>query len=299
MKLCLALAASISSLVGACRPIAGDRITGKDLADADPRFAGLPASLIVGYAAPPGSRRTFSPAELARIARGSRVDAVDLDGLCFEIPMRPFTAEEAAAGMRRSLPAEATLRVVEVSRADIPPGEIEFPISSLEPPSPVERGVRMWRGSVRYSTNRRTPVWARVEVSVSRQVVVAQRDLPANEAISAASVRLETSDGPLAAAQPASRLDDVIGKMPKRALRSGEAIPLDSLEEVPIVRRGESVGVEVICGRAVLKLEAIAERDARRGETLRLRNPVSGKTFVARMEGTKAVVVVGGSGRNL
>jgi flagella basal body P-ring formation protein FlgA len=65
------------------------------------------------------------------------------------------------------------------------------------------------------------------------------------------------------------------------------------LERAPDVRRGDAVQVQVVSGSARLKLSAIAERDGRSGEMLEFRNPSSGKTFRARLDGPKAIVLVG------
>lgn len=65
------------------------------------------------------------------------------------------------------------------------------------------------------------------------------------------------------------------------------------VESRPVARRGDTVPVEVHSGAAVLRFDAIAENTIRDGSIANLRNPVTGKTFHARVDGAKAIVVVG------
>lgn len=69
------LAVVFASLAQAdgCLPVAGDRITGRDLALANPAFAALPASLTVAFSPVPGTRRIFAQDELERLARANNV----------------------------------------------------------------------------------------------------------------------------------------------------------------------------------------------------------------------------------
>ena len=102
----------------------GSRILGRDLAIADSRFSALPASLAIGFAPTPGTKRVFSGAELSRIAR----DEWHLAGpvpvrsaLKFRCVRTDCGGCEARHG--RSLGAESELNIVELQKIDIPDGE--------------------------------------------------------------------------------------------------------------------------------------------------------------------------------
>jgi flagella basal body P-ring formation protein FlgA len=274
-----------------CIPLAGDRIFGRDLANADPRFASLPASLVLGWAPPPGNRRTFTPTELTRIAKSNGIEPFARGEICFEIPLQKLNAAEVLNEMRVAVP-DAEVTVLEFSQGAVPAGKLEFPIAGLEPASASRPGDQLWRGFVRSSETKRTPVWARVRISQTLLTVVALKDLPANTPIQANSLRLEKRNA--VAQNLAGRLEDVQGHIPRRAIRADEPISLALLEKAPDVRRGEVIPVEVRSGSARLQLSAVAERDARSGEILELRNPSSGKTFRAKLTGSRAVVLVGG-----
>ena len=79
-------------------------------------------------------------------------------------------------------------------------------------------------------------------------------------------------------------------------MKAGEPIPASLLTPPLAVKRGATVRVEVASGWARLHFEAIAESDAREGDMIALRNPVSGRTFRARVGAHgRATVVIGDS----
>jgi flagella basal body P-ring formation protein FlgA len=290
--LLLSIACAGISFAG-CVPITGNRILGRDLAGVDGRFSALPATLTVGYAPAPGTKRVFTALELQRLAKANGIAAAGYGDICFELPMSHLMEEEATAAMRRSLPVEAVLKIIELESLDIPAGMLEFPIETLEPTAVANHGVQIWRGHVRYAETRLFAVWARVEVTVKFTVVVAGKDLPADAPIDVGSLRIETLTGPLPREKSATRIEDVQGRLPKRALKAGSAILIAILAEAPAVRKGDPVTVEVQSGMARLRFQAIADNAARDGDMVELRNPANGKTFKARLgPGAKALVVI-------
>lgn len=149
---------------GACLPIAGDHIFGRDLAAAESRFSALPATLTVGFPPAPGTHRVFTTEELARIARTNGLVFVPDANICFELAMRVVTAEAALTAMRRALAPDAQVRIVELQAASVPEGTLEFPPAGLEPAA-RDSDIRVWRGFVLYAGTRREPVWVRVTIS--------------------------------------------------------------------------------------------------------------------------------------
>jgi flagella basal body P-ring formation protein FlgA len=280
-----------------CLPVTGNRILGQDLALANPLFAALPSTLTIGIAPAPGSKRIFPAAELQRLARANGIQVNVTGDTCFEIPMVRVREEDAIAAMLRALPAGAELKVVEMAKFDVPLGELEFPLQALEPPgvaSPiVSPAIQLWRGYVKYAETRKAPYWARVAVTVRRSVVVAGTDLPINSTISETSLRIETTTGVPDRAILATRIEEVRGRALTRSVKAGSVIPLSMLADLPTIRRGDPVTVEVQSGSARLMFDAVAEGAAREGEMVELRNPASGKTFKARANrGSKASVIL-------
>ncbi len=287
---------------GACLPVTGDRILGRDLALADTHFSGLPAALQLGYAPAPGVARVFAVAELRRIAHANGIAWADGPEVCFEVPMHVPSDTEFIESMQHSLPQSATLRLTDMGRSAIPAGKIEFPLSGLEPAALGSDGVQLWRGLVQYTNTRRITLWARVTVTVTYGAVITGRDLAINTPIDASALRLENRTGTLLHAPCAARIEDVAGHIVTQPLKAGAEMLLALLEEPPVVKRGDSVRVEVQSGRAILRFDAIAQSAARTGEIAELRNPITGKTFHARISAgptataaSKAVVIVGKS----
>ena len=291
------IAAGFSLLVlrlsAACMPVTGDRILGRDLALAEPALAALPASYAVGFAPAPGERRILASAELNRIARSNGINAPLLDEVCFEFPVRQLSRQEIAAAMRSSLPTDSRIEIVELGKTEAPVGDIDFALGGLEPGDPA--GTRVWRGWVHYSPTRKLPIWARVRILEDYIAVVATRDLAPGVVLDAAWLRAERQTGPLPKEPLATKIGDVQGQVLKRAIKAGVPLPVSFVTAPLAVRRGETVRVNVASGWARLRFEAVAEADAREGEQIALRNPISGKTFRARVDGNgKATVVIGG-----
>jgi len=295
MKSMLLMLTVLRVLGAACFPVTGNHIEGRDLAAADARFNALPSTFIAGFAPMPGAKKVFTPQELVRLAKAN---GVRLDGaaeLCFEIPMAPLTVERAAAAMRTVLPSNASVHVLELTAGNFPEGRIVFAIAELEPPNAQSGGVQMWRGHIVYAGTREFGIWARVQVKAVYRVVVATRDLVAGTAITPDSVRVEERTGPIERERPAGMLEEVEGRIARRAVKAGAFVPVSVLAEAPAVRRGDRVVVAVECGRAHLNFEAIATTDARTGEMVELKNPLNGKLFRARLEaGGRALIVLNG-----
>jgi flagella basal body P-ring formation protein FlgA len=145
---------------------------------------------------------------------------------------------------------------------------------------------------VKYTATKKLQVWARVNVAQRLTAVVATLDLMENVPIDASALRMETWTGPIRHSQVALRMEEVLGRTPRRAVKAGSPIPLDLLDNAGIVRRGDAVRVEVRSGPARLVFDAIAEKQAKNGDTIELRNPSNGRIFRARIEGSKAVIVI-------
>ena len=235
---------------GGCLPVTGNRILGRDLARADARFSALPADLTVGFAPSPGGSRIYPAAELERIARAHGILLPDAREICFELTMMQLKEDDVAAAMLRTLPSELKvtsqdLKILELSKSAVPAGELDFPLEGLEPAGPTTNGVQLWRGYVKYADTRKAVCWARVALNTHYTVVIADKDLPANTPLNAASLRLESRTGPFQRSKTATRIEEVAGRVADRAVRAGETIPLAILAVPPQVRRGDPVTVDV------------------------------------------------------
>ncbi len=276
-----------------CLPVTGDRLLGRDLAGADPVFAGLPAALQVGFTPIPGSQRHFTGEELRRIASVNGLRAPSVSEACFEFPIHIPTDSEFRAAMQRSLPPEASVRIVEMHSAPVPVGRIEFSLPALEVAVDKD-GTQMWRGYVQYTESRRVSVWARVAVTQLYTAIVTQRDLAPGDLIDSASVQLEKKIGFLRRKPAPDSIESVTGRALLRAIKAGTELRASDLIDPPVVKRGDSVRVEVHSGSALIRFNAIVENTVRAGEIADLRNPLNGGILRVRLgNGPTAVIVVG------
>lgn len=284
---------------GSCAFVSGERILGADLSRALPAFAAMPRDAIVGYSPAPGSVRVVQGPELKRIAAQHGV-ALPLNAqACFEWKTQPLKEGAVQAAIRESLDTpQARVEILAMSKALAPEGKLTFPRSGLtagtnvDPSTPV-----MWRGYVQYDATRRFAVWARVRVAVTAPRIVAVLPLSTGKAVRKEQVRLETCDDFPLRNDTARSLEEVIGKIPRRVIRAGLPVLRSDLAEAFQVERGDMVEVTVVSGSAQLALSAVAELSGRQGDVISLRNPRSGKTFRARIEGQgKVIAVIGPSG---
>jgi flagella basal body P-ring formation protein FlgA len=285
----LAFAALSARAAGACIAVAADRVTARDLAGGAPAFSSLPADTDVGYAPVPGARRFYHAPELRRLALRYNLAAESLlNEICVERAMEPLAPESVIEAMRQSLGnPEARIEIVELSRYPVPRGDIEFTRASLPPGGPA---AILWRGFVRYGSQRRFAIWARVKVTVQSTRIVATQNLPAGRRIEAAQVRVEPTET-FPSSQPAPSLDQVLGLVPRRSIAAGAVLTKNLLDAPKEVERGAVVEVEVHSGGARLSLEGRAQNSGRRGDAIPIRNLATGKSFSARVAGKDRVVL--------
>jgi hypothetical protein len=113
----------------ACQTVEGDRLVGRDLAAANPAFAGIDAQVDLGPAPLPGLRRVLHSAELIRLA--TRI------GITFSGPAGEACFERAP-GAVRSRPARNQLSPPEVKRGDNVLVEVAVGTARLSFQAPAE-----------------------------------------------------------------------------------------------------------------------------------------------------------------
>jgi flagella basal body P-ring formation protein FlgA len=284
--LILLLFVTVSLGHAACIVVSGDRILAADLAQAAPVFGGLPPQLPFGYAPVPGSRRTFSTAELARLAHRYGF-AEPQSEACFIRPLETLTQEKIEAALRVALPS-ARIEVVEFSRQPVPPGELRFPLSGLSVPraSAPEEPV-LWRGHAGPVGDMELAIWAKVRIHLAGKRAVAVETLEPGRPIERDQLRLEDYDGPPVWLS----LPEVLGRAARQRIAEGTPLETRMLADADDVLNGDNVRVEVLCGRARLLLEGQAQASGKRGETIAVRNPATGKLFHARIQARDQVSV--------
>jgi flagella basal body P-ring formation protein FlgA len=288
----IALIALLASAAIPCHPVDSDRISAANLTLVDPRFASLPADASAGYAPAPGVRRVIAASELERIAAKYGLTAGGFTSVCFEWPLHSLTQDDVLAAIRKSLATpDARIELTEFSRYSVPAGELVFPRSGLTKSAKAEGA---WRGYVEYEPKRRFAIWARLKIAVPLTRVIAVADLRVGSTIEGSQVKVETVEGFPEPEPVVQSLEEAVGRVLKRPVGAGMPVPaaaLDTPKTAQSISRGETVQVDVHSGAARLKLEGRAESDGRDGQQIRVRNTVSGKTFLATVAGKGKVLV--------
>ena len=278
-----------------CEIVSGEQIVGADLSRTVPVFAAMPRDTVIGYSPAPGARRIFHFQELQRIGAQNSIVVPPDSEACFQWKMQTFTDDAVRAAMRESLNApDARIEILARSKEPAPEGKLSFLQSGLSAATNTDASTPVtWRGYVLYNSTRRFSVWARVRVSTTMPRVVAREPLTPGKAIGKDQVRLETSEDFPLRNDAARSLEEVIGRVSRRAVRVGLPILRSDLAEAFQVERGDTVEVTAVSGAAQLELEAVAEVSGRQGDVISLRNPRSSKMFRARVEGKgRAIVMV-------
>ena len=271
-----------------CVAVEGDRITTGDLARAVPAFSSVPPSTEIGYSPIPGVHRYFYFPELHRLALQYNVELPAGAQACIGRVMETLQPERVIEAMRQALDdPEARIEILDLSRAPVPRGELEFDRSNL----PVGTdGPVVWRGVVRFTGGRKYGVWASVKLRVKGTRLVATQNLAAGKAIQEGQVNLEPAEvypNPAAALT----LDSIIGSTSRVAIPAGGVIAPGMVDAPKEVERGDVVQVEVQSGATTLKLEGTAESAGHHGEPIKVRTLVNGRSFSARVAGKDRVVV--------
>lgn len=266
-----------------CLPLDGPKLLARHFVAASTEFAQLPPEVVLGYSPVPGVVRTVRPDELQRIATKHGLSLSNPSPVCFEWRMGSLDPARAEGAMRKSIPEEARLEVLEISRGAVPEGEIEFPLSMLK--------GGFWRGYVQYGASRRFDVWARVRVSLTQSRVVAAVALKAGERIAPEQLRVEQVDS---SPEPGyvTRIDEAAGMVSKRSVAAGAPLIARMLDSAATVQKGDTVRLRSVAGAAQVTIEVNAQGAGKVGDFIPVKNPASGRVLRARVEKAGEVTVV-------
>jgi flagella basal body P-ring formation protein FlgA len=282
----------------ACVAVPSSNILARDLSTAIPLFQALDPDAVIGFAPFPGTVRVLSSRDV--VLTGRRYGLAFPPGetapsVCVERILRHLCLEEVRAALLSALDlTDATLEVLEFSNQPLPPGQLTFQRTLLNrPPGNNPQAPVMWRGKLIYDDHRSLVVWAKVRISVDREIFLATETIPKGAVIRADQIvtrrvrqfpSLEIAGGsPLVAT----------GKVARRTLPAGQPIVAESLDDLRDVFQGETVHVQAIDGGASIRFDAVAQSSGQKGEIIVVHNPSSGRNFRALIEGREQVVVRG------
>jgi flagella basal body P-ring formation protein FlgA len=282
----------------ACRAVSADWILGRDLAAAVPALADLPPDLPVSYAPVPGLQRVFHPDELRRLAAAHHLEDPHLQtNICFVWPLVPLSRDAIRMAMQKTLAGRnPVLEILDENRAEVPDGELIFPLSGLSAAS--DKPV-IWKGYVAYAASRRFNTWASVRIRIHETHLVANGLLHHGDRMNPRQWRAENYEGPLTRDQYFADAAQVAGLVARRDIANGSVLLNGMFEVAKDVERGDLVSVLVESGSARIETQGIAELAGRRGDIIPVRNPRSGVQYKARIEDQSKVLVVPGGAAGL
>lgn len=160
-------------------------------------------------------------------------------------------------------------------------------IVSIQPQGNGDRlplTVRLYEGDVLVMSGS-----VRVGVEVRRRVLVASRPLARGDVVSEEGATIDTQ-WMSASATPANP-EQALGQVTRSPVRAGEVIGVRDVEAPVIVKKGDLVAVDCICGGVVVRATLRAMEPGREGDVIQLR-PLTGKSNIrARVAGPGEAVI--------
>ena len=270
------------------------------MAAALPQLAGLPRGLKVSYSPVPGLTRVFHPDELRRLAHAHGLaDPApgSAENVCAAWPLASLSPDVLQHAMEKTLTGRAPqIELLAQDRAEVPPGEVVFPLSGL---SAYSENPVIWKGYVRYSETRRFETWARVRVRVTETHLKAQGAIQIGERLSPGHWRAESYSGPPLREAILSDGAQLSNMVARRDFVDGAPLLAIFFETPKAVERGDVV--TVVAGVGAAQIEAAGEALAAGacGEIILIRNPRSNRTFRARITSADRVEVLPGTSAGL
>lgn len=276
--------------IAACIAVDSDTILMRDLAKAIPKFAGAEPEVSLGPAPSTGAIRRFTPQQIQALAISSGVPEIDAQEVCFQRATAVLTKAQLIEALNASLGAQQVrVEILDFSRFPMPKGEVEFTLQGLSMPQLPNQPI-FWRGALRDGSHR-IPLWVRVRLVGQCTRAFATRPLRTGEEILPDGIRFETGEGypahPSCVAPSA-----VIGKVSRRSITSGGQVVPAMLDYPLVVRRGETIALESRMQGILLRIDTIAEANARAGDQIVVRNPTSGRRLAARVEAPGKALLV-------
>ena len=272
----------------ACLAVSGSRIVAGDLRDTAPFLQALDPATPVGFAPLPGAQRILSARELRQFAQRYGIQHIvePAASVCVERATHIISGDEIKEAMLAALGfPDAELDLIEFSRQRAPNGRLEFRASGLNrPPRHAPDTPVIWRGRLIYDGQSSLMIWARVRMSVERTVLTASEDIAAGTAIGPGQVS-EVRQRRFPFGDPAPLLlAEVIGAIPRKRIPAGQEFVAAALSAPKDISSGDKVRVSVVDGAATLSLDAVAQSSGRKGQSIVVHSPATGKNFRAVVE---------------
>jgi flagellar basal body P-ring formation protein FlgA len=151
-------------------------------------------------------------------------------------------------------------------------------------------GVQTFLLSVDVGGKEETQVWVRSDIKIYDNVVVSTRSLAQKQMIAPEDVRLDWREIG-GAPRPYTRIEEVLGKQVSRSTAANEVLTVAQAEPPQVVRHGSAI--VLVYENAHLRVETSGEalQAGKVGETIKVKNPASGKLLQGTIVDAKTVRV--------
>jgi flagella basal body P-ring formation protein FlgA len=129
------------------------------------------------------------------------------------------------------------------------------------------------------------------QLSVYREVAVAQRPIPRGSYVSPDQIQIQEQDVTQATQGYYTQIKDLIGALATRSIAAGRVITPGSISPPRIVNRGERVTIMASSDTLSIKATGVSLADAAFGELVQVRNTSSNKVVEGRVTGPGMVSI--------
>jgi flagella basal body P-ring formation protein FlgA len=152
-------------------------------------------------------------------------------------------------------------------------------------------GMQTFLVAVDVGGKEETQVWVRSDIKIYDNVVVSTRPLAQKEMIAPDDVRLDWREIGGGAPRPYTRIEEVLGKQMSRSTAANEVLTIAQAEPPQVVRHGSAI--VLVYENAHLRVETSGEalQAGKVGETIKVKNPASGKLLQGTIVDAKTVRV--------
>ena len=243
----------------------------------------LPGSLgddrILARTPDPGTRRWISRSDLLHWGLQAN-PGLPREGICVQRLLQRLVPESVLESVQGAVigrySTATSVQVTSFQPEFGPPGRIHMIPSGYKLLSTSDDSCRfLWRGALEYEAHRSIPVRVLGSFRLSRIVFIARRDLKPGDPLLAGDYERRTQNG--CAAQTEVTTDPPEGSLVRQPLPRGEILRPAMLLPPCAVRQGATVRIAGRVGGALVTLDAVAEKDGRRGEAIFVRNQETGK----------------------
>ena len=218
----------------------------------------------------------------------------------------PAGADDKAGQLLSQSQVEQTLRRYVLANGPWKADQVEVRALAFKP-LPVRRGriemrvvkhgriigpgVQTFLLAVDVAGKEETQLWVRSDIKIYDNVVVSTRPLAQKEMIAPADVRLDWREIGGGAPRPYTRIEEVLGKQVSRSTAANEVLTVAQAEPPQVVRHGSAI--VLVYENAHLRVETSGEalQAGKVGETIKVKNPASGKLLQGTIVDAKTVRV--------